>query len=324
MKVIMPMAGYGKRMRPLTWSRPKPLLNVAGNTVLGHTLDRFAPDDVDELVFITGWLGERIQEYMSQRYAFRTRFYEQKELLGQSHAILLAREALTGPCLILYVDTLCDANLAQLKNLDADGAIFTMEVDDPRPFGVVREEQGRVVEYIEKPKDCTNRKTTVGAFWVREGAELASAIDEEMRLGKTRNGEYYLADAFNIMIARGARFVSLPVTMWQDCGQPGTMLATNRYLLDHGCARPFARQGNVIIPPVNIAESAHIEHSVIGPHVSIAAGASIVGAIVSDAIIDEEAQIETALVQSSLVGQRARVHGTAQQMNIGDDACIAF
>ncbi len=322
MKVIMPMAGYGKRMRPLTWSRPKPLLYVAGNTVLGHTLAKFSSLDIDELVFITGYLGERIEQHVAERYPFRTRFFEQTELRGQSHAVYLAREALTGPCLILFVDTLFDADLTRLRDIDADGVIFTMEVDDPRPFGVVVEEEGRVTRYIEKPPDCTYRKTTVGAFWVREGAELAAAIEEEMRRDLRRNNEYYLADAFNIMIERGARFVSLPVTMWQDCGQPETLLQTNRYLLDHGHANTAHLEGNVIIPPVHVHPSARIERSVIGPHVSIAEGAMVLGSIVSDAIIDAEARIEGAIIDGSLVGQRATVRGSALTTVIGDDSSV--
>lgn len=322
MKVIMPMAGYGTRMRPHTWSRPKPLLFVAGNTVLGHTLDHLDPQTVEELVFITGWLGDRIEQYVADHYAFRTRYFRQTELRGQSHAVYLAREAMTGPCLIFFVDTLFDADLSQLTQIDADGVIFTMEIDDPRPFGVVVEEHGLIQRYIEKPPDCTHRKTTVGAFWVREGAELVAAIEEEMRRDLRRNNEYYLADAFNIMMERGARFVSLPVSMWEDCGQPATLLATNRYLLAHGRANVSASDDAVIVPPVYIHPGAHVERSVIGPHVSVAENATIVDSIVSDSIIDAGAYIESAILKASLVGQRARVCADARQVNIGDDATL--
>ncbi len=324
MKVIMPMAGRGKRMRPLTWSRPKPLLHVAGNTVLGHTLDKFAPLDIDELVFITGYLGEDIQKYVATQYPqFRARYYEQKELLGQSHAVALAREALTGPCLLLFVDTLFDADLARLRTIEADGVIFTMEVEDPRPFGVVVEEDGLVKRYIEKPTDFTYRKTTVGAFWVREGAELISAIDEEVRRGLRRNNEFYLADAFNIMIERGARFVSLPVTMWEDCGQPETLLRTNRYLLEHGYANNPTLAGSVIIPPVNIHPAAQVESAVIGPYVSIAAGARVTNTVLADSIVDAEARVQDAIIRESLVGERAVLCGTPLQVTLGDDAFVA-
>jgi len=320
MKVIMPMAGYGTRMRPQTWSRPKPLLYVAGNTVLGHTLDKLVPLGIDELVAITGWLGDHIEQYIADHYDFQIRCYVQKELRGQSHAVHLAREAMAGPCLILFVDTLFDADLARLNEIDADGVIFTLEVDDPRPFGVVVEEDGLITRYIEKPADFTYRKTTVGAFWVREGAELISAIEEEMRRDLRRGGEFYLADAFNIMIERGARFMSLPVTMWEDCGQPETLLRTNRYLLAHGHANQPSACDSVIIPPVHIDPSARIERSVIGPNVSIAAGATVTGSIIADSIVESKAQIEKALLSGSLVGQRARVSGAAHRLNIGDDS----
>ncbi|NLX36802.1 MAG: NTP transferase domain-containing protein [Chloroflexi bacterium] len=322
MRVIMPMAGYGKRMRPLTWSRPKPLLYVAGDTVLGHTLRKFSSLDIDELVFITGYLGDRIEAYVRERYPLPTRFYEQTELRGQSHAVYLARESLSGPCMLLFVDTLFDADLTQLRDVDADGVIFTMEVDDPRPFGVVVEEKGRITRYIEKPTDLTYRKTTVGAFWVREGAELASAIEEEMRRDLRRNNEYYLADAFNIMIERGARFVSLPVTMWEDCGQPATLLHTNRYLLEHGHANTKRLQENAITPPVYVHPLASVERSIIGPNVTIARGAVVTDSIVSDSIIDEDAHIRGAIVTGSLVGQRAVVEGAALCVVLGDDSSV--
>lgn len=320
MKVIMPMAGYGTRMRPQTWSRPKPLLYVAGNTVLGHTLDKLAPLGIDELLVITGWLGKRIEQYIADNYAFTTRFYEQDVLRGQSHAVHLAREAMVGPCLIIFVDTLFDADLARLDEIDADGVIFTLEVDDPRPFGVVVEKDGLITRYIEKPTDFTYRKTTVGAFWVREGAELTSAIEEEMRRDLRRGNEFYLADAFNIMIERGARFVSLPVTMWEDCGQPETLLHTNRYLLAHGHANDPVVSESVIIPPVHIHPSARIARSVIGPNVSIAAGATVTGSIIAESIIESNAQLENAVLTNSLVGQRAQVSGADHRLNIGDDS----
>ncbi len=323
MQVILPVAGFGSRMRPHTWSRPKPLLHVAGNTVLGHTLDKLAGINVEEIIFITGWLGEQIQAYVDTHYTFKTRYVLQEEMKGQAHAIYLAKEYLSGPCLVIFVDTIFEADLGVLENNLADGVIYVQEVEDPRDFGIVIEEEGHVVRYVEKPETMDHRKTTVGVFWFREGQELVSAIDYMLEHDIRTKGEYYLADAINIMIERGNHFVTENVTVWQDCGQPDTILASNRYLLAHGHASEGTQGQNcVIVPPVYIAPSAQLRDAVIGPHVSIAEGARIESSVVRDCIIEQKARIQGAILESSLVGQRAVVKGEAARLNIGDDATI--
>jgi len=200
-KVIIPMAGYGKRLRPLTWSRPKPLINVAGKPILGHILDVFAPmAEIDDVVFIVGWLGEQIEEYVRANYRFRSHYVVQEELKGQAHALYLAREFLDGPCIILFVDTLFEADLSDLDAVDADAVAFVKEVDDPRRFGVVIEEEGRIVRIIEKPEGLEHRNAVVGLYYVREGRALESAIEYLLEHDIRTKGEFYLADAFQVMI----------------------------------------------------------------------------------------------------------------------------
>jgi glucose-1-phosphate thymidylyltransferase len=325
MQVVLPVAGFGSRMRPHTWSRPKPLLHVAGNTVLGHTLDKLAAIDVEEIIFITGWLGDQIQAYVDSHYAFKTRYVVQEEMKGQAHAIHLAKEYLAGPCLVIFVDTLFEGNLGVLENNPADGVIYVQEVEDPRAFGVVIEEDGRVTRYVEKPDTLEHRKTTVGVFWFQDGQELVSAIDHMLEHNIRTKGEYYLADAVNVMIERGNRFVTEKVTVWQDCGQPETILATNRFLLANGHATPSPKGENcIIVPPVYIAPSAQLCNSVIGPHVSIAEGAHVVSSVVRESIIEQGARIQDSILENSLIGQRAVVKGQAAQLNIGDDAAIGI
>ncbi len=321
MQVILPVAGFGTRMRPHTWSRPKPLLHVAGNTVLGHTLDKFESIDVDEIIFITGWLGDQIQEYVESHYDYKTRYVVQEQMEGQAHAIHLAKEHISGPCLVIFVDTIFEADLSILNDNPADGVIYVQEVDDPRAFGVVVEEQGRVTRYVEKPDTMENRKATVGVFWFKDGQELISAIDYMLEQDIRTKGEYYLADAINIMIERGNHFVTEGVSVWQDCGQIETTLETNRFLLSHGHASDAVQGENcVIIPPVHVAPSAKIRNAVIGPHVSIAPDAQIESSIVRDSIVDKGAKIENSLLGGSIIGQRAIVKGQTAQLNIGDDA----
>jgi len=323
-KVIIPMAGYGKRLRPLTWSRPKPLINVAGKPILGHILDVFAPmAEIDDVVFIVGWLGEQIEEYVRANYRFRSHYVVQEELKGQAHALYLAREFLDGPCIILFVDTLFEADLSDLDAVDADAVAFVKEVDDPRRFGVVIEEEGRIVRIIEKPEGLEHRNAVVGLYYVREGRALESAIEYLLEHDIRTKGEFYLADAFQVMIERGARFVSRPVSAWEDCGEPASVLHTNRYLLEHGHAREIETTHAVLVPPVHIADGAHIESAVVGPYVTVAAGATVRDAVVRDAIIDEGAQVEGVLLENSLVGRNATLRGTFSQLNIGDDAVVA-
>jgi len=310
-------------MRPQTWSKPKPLLHVAGNTVLGHTLDKLADLRVDEVIFITGWLGEQIQEWVQQRYAFKARYVVQDRLEGQAHAIYLAREHLSGPCLVIFVDTVFEGNLAMLETAPMDGVVYVQEVDDPRDFGVVVEENGRIVRYIEKPDTLDNRKTTVGVFWFRNGQELVSAIDWLLDKDLRTKGEFYLADAINVMLSRGSHFVSEPVTLWEDCGQPETILKTNRTLLDRGRGRVEAPGHNcVIIPPVYVAPGVEMENAIIGPHVSIDEGARIVSSVVRDSIIERDARILDSRLEGSLIGRKATVRGYAGQLNVGDNSIV--
>jgi glucose-1-phosphate thymidylyltransferase len=323
MQVVLPVAGFGSRMRPQTWSKPKPLLHVAGNTVLGHTLDKLADLNVDEVIFITGWLGEQIQDWVKRRYAFNARYVVQEKLEGQAHAIHLAKEYLSGPCLVIFVDTIFEGDLAMLDTVAADGVIYVQEVDDPRDFGVVVEENGRVVRYVEKPETLDNRKTTVGVFWFRDGQQLVSAIDFMLAKDIRTKGEFYLADAVNVMLSRGAHFISEPVTLWEDCGQPETILKTNRTLLAHGRATALVQGTNcVVIPPVYVAPSVQLENCIIGPNVSIDENARLISSIVRNSIIESGAVIENSTLENSLIGRRAMIHGHVDQLNVGDNSTV--
>lgn len=322
MKVIIPLAGFGKRMRPHTWSKPKPLLNVAGKPILGHILDKLAPLEITEAVFIVGWLGDQIQEYVQAHYRFPAHYVEQKELKGQAHALFLAKEHLTGPCLIIFVDTLFEADLTRLAQRPEDGVLFVKEVEDPRRFGVVIEEAGRVVRLIEKPQGFEHRKAVIGLYYIRDGAALAEAIMYLLEHKLQTKGEYYLADALQIMIDRGAHFVAETVPVWEDCGEPETLLHTNRYLLEHGHAQAAPVQDALLIPPVYIAPTAKIEKAIVGPYVTVCEEVQIRNAIVRDAIVDTGSVIENVVIEHSLIGRYARIKGAFRKLNIGDNDSI--
>lgn len=330
MKVIVPLAGFGKRMRPHTWSKPKPLLNVAGKPVLGHILDRLAELDVtvDRLIFIVGWLGEQIEEYYQRSgYPYPASYVEQRELLGQAHAIWLAREHLTGPILIIFVDTVFEADLGGLETSNLDGVLYVKEVEDPRRFGVVAlRPDGSVGRLVEKPDSSENRQAVVGVYYVRDSAWLLRAIEELMARNMQTKGEFYLADAFSLMIEQGARFAVRPVSVWEDCGTPGDVLQTNRFLLEHGRDNSLqaAPHRSVLIPPVYIAPSARVEDSIVGPHVTVADGCVVLRSIVRDSILDEGAYIDDTMLDRSLIGKDAVVRGRFRVLNVGDSSQVDF
>ena len=322
MKVIIPLAGFGTRLRPHTYTKPKPLVSVAGKPVLGHILDKLTGLDIEEIIFIVGYLGDQIRDYVEANYHFPTRYIEQKELKGQAHAIYLAKDYVSGPVLIIFVDTIFDCDLSNLPQEPSDGILYVKEVDDPRRFGVVITEHGFITRLVEKPSTPVSNLAVIGLYYVKDSQMLQDCIAELIEKDIKTQGEYFLADAFQLMIDRGARLVARTVEVWEDCGKPETVLHTNRYLLEHGGAREIPTENSVLIAPVHIAKTAVIKDSVVGPYVSVAEGATIVRSIVQDSIINESARIEDANLSQSLIGKDAHVRGSAQKLNVGDSSQV--
>jgi glucose-1-phosphate thymidylyltransferase len=326
MKLVIPMAGYGTRMRPHTWTRPKPLLPLAGKPMLAHILERFRDLPIQEYVFITGWLGEQVDEYIKAHYAIPAHFVEQKELIGQAHALWLARDYLEGPIFTLFVDTLFDdVDFSHLDEPGLDGIIFTKEEPDPRRFGVVEVgPDGFATRLVEKPDSVENKSVLMGLYYFRDGAWLARACEELMARRIQTKGEYYLADAITLMIQQGARFRTREVGVWEDTGKPETTFKTHRYILEHGYDNSLEalRPGVAIIPPVYIHPEAVVERSVIGPYVSIHAGATVRDSILRDTVIDDGAEIEAALLEESLIGRWVKVSGAFRGLNLGDSSVL--
>jgi glucose-1-phosphate thymidylyltransferase len=325
MKVVLPMAGFGTRLRPLTWSKPKPLVQVAGKAILGHVLDMFCNlRELEEVVFITGFLGEQVQEYVHRNFpALRARYVEQKDLLGQSQALWLAREYLHGPILVSFVDTLIDVDFsASIKN-QTEAIAWVKRVEDPRRFGVaVLGADGRVKRLMEKPADKDNNLVVVGSYFFPSGEALIAAIQRQMEKDVTLGGEFYLADAINLMLADGLRMRAEEVTQWEDCGKPETLLHANRYLLENGRENSAncSKEGVVVVPPVFIDPDAQVERSVIGPYVSLAAGCRVENSILQDTIADEKAEISHMVISDSLIGCQARLLGKFGSFLVGDSS----
>ena len=328
MKIIIPLAGFGTRLRPHTYTKPKPLINVAGKAVLGHILDKFAGMDVEEFIIVHGHLGEQIQSYMAAHYPqYHARFVEQKELIGQADAILRCRPFAQGPVLIVFVDTLFEADLSGLAQEPADAVIYVKEVTDPSRFGVAAiGPDGWITRFVEKPKTLDNRLAVIGMYYIKDSPALMRACQELMDKKIQTNDEYFLADAMNLMIESGKKFRTQTVDVWEDCGKPETVLHTNRYLLEHGHDNSAEHGGNgyLVVPPVHIAPTAVIQHSVIGPYATISDGCHITGSIIRDSIIDEDAHIEDTTLDQSLIGKGAVVKSNYRKLNVGDSSSVDF
>ncbi len=334
LKIVIPMAGWATRMRPQTWSKPKPLVAVAGRTALDYLLEMFRtlPKEwqVEYVFIVSPGLGEtQIPRFMAEHYPeLRVHYVVQHEMRGQSHALYLARQHLQGPMIMCFSDTLMETDFSFLKAETADGVAWVKEVDDPRRFGVAEvDAEGRIRHLVEKPQSIENRLAVVGCYYFRQGEALVEAIEEQMRRDLRLRNEFFLADAINILLERGAKMRPHTVSVWLDTGTIAATLETNRYLLAHrSFPMPLLPEDVRIIPPVAIHPEARLRHATIGPNVSIGAGCVIEEANIEDSILESGVTVRHLSLVHSFIGQRATLIGTDAQirleLNIGDDSSI--
>ncbi|HPB31202.1 MAG TPA: sugar phosphate nucleotidyltransferase [Candidatus Sumerlaeota bacterium] len=325
MKAIIPVAGLGTRLRPHTYSSPKPLLEVAGNTILGHILDELVILGVDEVTFIVNYFGEDIEKWVKKNYSFRSNFVEQKELRGLGHAISLAEpyHRDNEKILIILGDTIFSADLAKVLEWK-ENALGVKAVEDPRRFGIVELSNDTVTRLVEKPEIPPTNLAIVGIYHISQPFMLFDSLQEIIREGKTTRGEIQLTDALQRMLEKGAPFRTFEIDGWFDCGKFETMLETNRALLDKNvtadCIKSLHKRfpGAVFNGPVIVGEGASISSSVIGPYVSIGSGTMVKDCIIRNSIISSSASISRAVLEDSLVGKEGRYQGSPLNLNIGD------
>lgn len=336
LKVVIPMAGWGTRMRPHTWSKPKPLVSVAGKTSLEHLLDMFKtlPDPENtEFIFIVGpFLGElQIPAFIKANYPnLKAHYVVQHEMKGQSHALALAREYLRGPMIMCFSDTLMETDFSFLATEQADGVAWVMPVEDPRRFGVAEEgTDGWVKRFIEKPQSMDNNLVVVGCYYFKNSDTLLAAIDDQMKRGVMLKNEYFLTDAISIMIESGAKVRTQKIGTWLDTGTIEATLDTNKLLLEKiGSKVENFKGSNVkIVEPVVIHESAEISNSTIGPYASIGANCKIQNSQIAESVLEADCEINDAALSRSLIGKQAKVQGRGDghvmQLNIGDTSSIS-
>jgi glucose-1-phosphate thymidylyltransferase len=320
MKVIIPLAGKGTRLRPHTYLTPKPMMKVAGKPVMSYVLDELKKlGNVEQIVYITGHLKEKIEEFARAEMDVPSVFIEQKVQDGTAGAIALARDYVDQPVLIIFVDTIFDADLSKVKSVDADGIIWVKEVEDYQRFGVVvTDKDGNMTKIIEKPKTPISKRANIGLYYIRNWKLLFEGIEWVLKQPKNQ-GEYFLTDAFQYMIDKGAKIRVIDVEGWYDAGKIDTMIETNQAMLERGRARRPKNIGDsTIIDPVYIEDNVTLKKSKIGPNVSIGAGSVLDGTSISHSIVGANAKITKSVLKNSLVGDDTVVEGVKGEVTVGD------
>lgn len=327
MHSIIPVAGFGTRMRPHTFTQPKVLLPVAGKPILGHILDRLIAAGVTSTTIVVGYLGDKVEEYVRSAYPqIESSFVEQTELLGLGHSIWCAKDYIPtngDPLFIILGDTIFDVNLKNVFELPTS-ALCVRPVEDPRRFGVAEVENGYIAKLVEKPEHPKTNLAIVGLYFFRNPKLLAEALDHIVTNDIRTRNEYQLTDALQLMIDRGERFTTFEIEAWYDCGKPETLLETNRHLLGLKSGSHPGVTGSLIIDPVEIAPGAEIKNSVIGPYVSIGADSTVENTVVRDSIVGENCSLSNLNLDLSIVGNNAQAVGRAAKLNLGDSTSIEF
>ncbi|MFN4255233.1 MAG: sugar phosphate nucleotidyltransferase [Saprospiraceae bacterium] len=332
MKVVIPVAGAGTRLRPHTYTQPKPLMPVAGKPIICFIVDKLVEAGMTDFVFVIGYLGEKVRAFIEQRYPhLQTEFVFQEQREGSGHAIWTAREAIEDEdeIFIAFGDTIFDVDLRQMLDCP-HSCIGVKKVGDPREFGVAEiDEAGFVTKMVEKPRIPKSNMAIVGLYKVRGVTALLRAIEHQMQHALRTVGEFQLTDALQKMLEQGTRFQSIPVSNWFDCGRKEVLLETNAMLLRHPsyaatapALPPF--ENTIIIPPVSIGENCSIANSIIGPHVTVGSNVSIQHSIVKDSIIGSFASLRDVVLHHSVIGSDASVKGMELGLNIGDNTEISF
>ncbi|MBT3232654.1 MAG: NTP transferase domain-containing protein [Calditrichaeota bacterium] len=323
MKVIIPAAGVGSRLRPYTYTLPKTLLPIAGKPILEYIIQQVIEWGATSLTIIHGHLGDEIKKYVKGRFDLEIDFRLQEPQLGLGHAIHTGIDPGDEDALVILGDTILDTDMVPAMKRGVN-AIGVKEVDDPRKFGVVEVEGNKVIRLVEKPKEPPSNLAIVGVYYIRDAVKLKSAIKETMQKSITVKGEYQITDALQLLIDWGEVIETVPITGWSDCGNPETLLETNRYILkrDGGGMEGVEVKQSVIIPPVFIGEGAVIDRSIIGPYVSIGKNCKISETIIQNSMIGGKSIVQRAMISKTLIGYRAEVIGRLHQVNLGSSSWL--
>jgi glucose-1-phosphate thymidylyltransferase len=327
MKAIIPLAGKGSRLRPHTFATPKPLLRVGGRPVMSYILDDLRRLGVDEIVFVVGYLRDVVRDYIEHEYPDITAHYVVQEVQdGTAGALRLAAPYVDEDVLILFVDTLSDADLTLVQRLPEEwaGVIWAKDVEDYQRFGVIlTDDSGAMTRIVEKPTEPISRLANIGLYYIRDHKLLLDGIENTMNSSPGPSGEYYLTDAFQYMVDNGARIRTAPVAGWYDCGKLETLLDTNRHMLEttRGGVDPDAvLENTTLVDPVRIEEGVVVRDSSIGPNVTLEKCVVVEGSTLADVIVGNGASIESSSLSDSMVGSRARISNFSGSLSVAADS----
>jgi glucose-1-phosphate thymidylyltransferase len=329
MRIIVPMAGMGKRMRPHTLTVPKPLVPIAGKPIVQRLVEDIAKvchEPIEEVAFIIGDFGPEVEAKLMEIAASvgaKGSIHYQEMPLGTAHAIMCAKDALQGKVVVAFADTLFKADFK--LDTSADGTIWVQQVNDPSAFGVIKMNgQNEITDFVEKPTEFVSDLAIIGIYYFKDGeylrSELQYLLDNDIR----DKGEYQLTNALENMKNKGTRFVPGKISEWLDCGNKNATVYTNQRYLEYikdeqDLVSPNATINNsIIIPPVFIGEGAVINNSVVGPHVSIGKKTSVYDSVISNSIIQENSDVRTANFSNSMVGSFVTYQGKQADLSVGD------
>jgi glucose-1-phosphate thymidylyltransferase len=318
--VIIPLAGKGTRLRPHTHTVPKPMLKVAGKPVMDYVMEDVAKlSGVEQVVYITGHLKEKVEAYAKANYKFPGVFVEQQVQDGTAGAVDLARPYVDQPVLIIFVDTVFDADLSIVETSTDDGIIWTKEVEDYQRFGVVvTDANGHMTKIVEKPSTPISKRANIGLYYIKNWKLLYEGIAHVLKQPANK-GEFYLTDAFQYMIDKGAKIRVVDVAGWYDAGKLDTLLDTNRVMLEKGRAGVAGTvKDSKIVEPVRIEAGAVVEGSTVGPNVVIGAGSVVRGSTIRDTVVGDKSTLQGCTLHDSMIGDGVVLEGLSGAVTIGD------
>ncbi|HEY6974991.1 MAG TPA: sugar phosphate nucleotidyltransferase [Chitinophagaceae bacterium] len=329
MKAIIPVAGAGAKLRPHTYTQPKALIPIAGKTILSFIVDQLNAAGINEFIFIVGYLGEKIQEYVKQTYPnLICHFVYQNERQGTGHAVELTQSIVgTDQVFVVLGDTICEYDISEVIASEYS-MLGVKKVDDPRNFGVAEiNENGFIAHVVEKPSIPKSNMALVGLYKITETGFLFECLHQLFKEDIKSYGEYNLTDALDCMIKSGAKFKPFRVKNWFDCGKKETLLESNATLLKKfggHIHESVLSQNSIIVPPVSIGPGCILKNSIIGPHVAVGTNTSIRYSVVRDSIIGSYTNLFEVVLDNSLIGSDASVKGLSRSLNIGDNTEIDF
>ena len=323
MKVIIPLAGKGTRLRPHTHLVPKPMLKIAGKPVMAYILEDLERlGGVEQVIYVTGHLKEKVEKYARTQFKLPAAFVEQTVQDGTAGAVKLAQPYVDQDVLIIFVDTIFETDLSVIKTTDADGIIWVKEVEDYQRFGVVvTDKDGNMTKIVEKPDTPISKRANIGLYYVKNWKLLYEGIDWTLKQPKNK-GEYYLTDAFQYMIDKGAKLKVVDVEGWYDAGKLDTLLATNKIVLEKGAARrPKNVEASVTIhDPVYVEDDVTLSNATIGPNVTLGKGSRVEGSTLTDTIVGSRCTIKRSTLHNSLIGDDVVVEGLRGEVTLSDHA----